>query len=181
MSIFMAMFTGAVVMMTKAMDTSRTISDAASQVDAAFRELDETVRSASFISTPEQGADQNWHVEMLSLERDGTQRCTELRVDSAAQKLQRRTWTAGSADRSDWVTIASGITNGGADTAPPFALTVATDVPMMFQQLVVTLVPQTGPGISPATAGSSFTVTALNSVAARAGTDGEPPCSGAGP
>jgi Tfp pilus assembly protein PilV len=188
MSIFMAMFTGAVIMMTNTMNTSQAITETAAQVTAAFREVDETARAASFISTPQQGTDQNWYVEMLSHGRDGTQRCTQLRVDTAEQKLQRRAWTEvieGPSDLTDWVTIASGITNGGPGTPPPFELKAATGVPLLFQQLVVTLIPASGPGTPASTTGSSFTVTALNSGMPGPGTDHTSPaaatCSGTAP
>lgn len=168
MSVFMAMFTGAILMMNNAMNTSQAINDAASQVNSAFLQLDETARSASYISTPGI-SNGSWYVEMRSLDRTGQQICTQLRVDTTAKQLQSRTWTvvnAVASTPSAWLPIASGITNGGAaagSTTQPFALKPTLGTSALFQQLVVTLVPPAGPGTSATPAGSSFTVTALNS------------------
>ncbi|MEO5831753.1 MAG: type II secretion system protein [Nakamurella sp.] len=168
MSIFMAMFTGAVLMMTNAMNTSQAINDAASQVNTAFLQLDKTARSASYISTPGISGG-SWYVEMRSMDRNGKDLCTQLRVNPTAQQLQSRSWTvvnAVAATPSAWLPIASGITNGGVasgSATQPFALKSTTGSSALFQQLVVTLVPPPGPGMSSSTAGSSFTVTALNS------------------
>lgn len=168
MSIFMAMFTGAVLMMTSAMNTSQAINDAASQVNTAFLQLDKAARSASYISTPGISAG-SWYVEMRSLDRNGKDLCTQLRVNPTAQQLQSRSWTvvnAVASTPSAWLPIASGITNGGVasgSATQPFALKSTTGSSALFQQLVVTLVPPPGPGMSPSTAGSSFTLTALNS------------------
>lgn len=169
MSIFMAMFTGAIVMMNNAMNVSQAINDAASQVNTAFLQLDETARSASYISTPGV-ANGSWYVEMRSLDRNGQQSCTQLRVNGAAKQLQSRTWTvvgtAPSPTNPPWIAMASGITNGGAaagSATQPFSLKSSIGTSALFQQLVVTLVPPAGAGVSSTSPATSFTVTALNS------------------
>lgn len=169
MSIFMAMFTGAIVMLTSAMNTSQGINDAATEVNTAFTQLDEIVRAAAYVSTPgKSAASGNWYVELRTT-YTGTETCTQLRLDRTTQQLQRRTWTVVNSVPSPvgvWRPIASGFSNGAAvagASTQPFALVATAGTSKLFQQLVVTLVPPVGPGRTAATAGSSFTVTALNS------------------
>ncbi len=164
MTIFMGMFTGAVVMMNSAMNKSQAINLAASQLNVAFANLDNTVRYAAAIGTPGQGASGDWYVELRTT-TTGSEVCTQLRVDS--QKLWRRTWNVdGTAvtGLTGWSPIASGISNGSVDPDPnnqPFYNPVPTGV---FQQLTVNLTLPSGSGASSTTSQSSFTFTALNSV-----------------
>ena len=116
----MAMFTGAIVMMNSAMNKSQAVNLTASQLNVAFLNLDDMVRYAAFISTPGKGKSGDWYVELRSTNR-GAEVCSQLRVDIAAQQLQRRTWTVVNtvaSTPSAWVPIASGISDGGADARP---------------------------------------------------------------
>ena len=167
MVVFMAMFTGAIVMMNSAMNKSQAVNLTSSQLNVAFLNLDDTVRYASFISTPGKGKSGDWYVELRSTNR-GAETCTQLRVNTAAQQLQRRTWTVVNtiaSTPSAWVPIASGISAGGADGGPtqPFAL-VPLRANAASQQLTITLISPSGSGSSLTNSTSSATFTALNSV-----------------
>ncbi len=167
MVVFMAMFTGAIVMMNSAMNKSQAVNLTSSQLNVAFLSLDDTVRYASFISTPGKGKSGDWYVELRSTNR-GTEICSQLRVNTAAQQLQRRSWTVLNtiaSTPSAWVPIASGITARAADggLTQPFAL-VPLRANASSQQLTVTLVAPSGSGSSLTNSTSSCTFTALNSV-----------------
>jgi type II secretory pathway pseudopilin PulG len=168
MSIFLAIFTGAVVMMNTAMNKSQAVNRSASQLDAAFHELDTLVRYAAAISTPGVGTSGNWYVEIRTT-NSGLPVCSQLRVESTGQQLQRRTWEVGGASvsaLSPWVPIASGIANGRAGSGPtsqPFYL-VPVRATTILQQLTFNLAAQSGAGGAQSISTSSFTLTASNSV-----------------
>lgn len=167
MTVFLAMFTGAVVMMNTAMNKSQSVNLAASQLSVAFHNLDGIVRPAAAISDPGKGQSGDWYVELRST-YTGTQICTQLRVDSTARQLQRRTWRvadAFAAEPTDWVPISSGISSALPDGGPakqPFLL--KSPLPnSQNQQLVVNLMAESGSGRSSTDSSSSFTLTAMNS------------------
>lgn len=179
MSIFMAMFTGAVLMMNNAMTKAQAVSVSTSQLNTAFLDLDRTVRYAAYISSPVRSCPTcNWHVELL-VTHNGDDVCTQLRVDTTSQQLQRRTWTVVNnvvkpSTLIDWAPISSGISNGGAGPGPltqPFYLSPAgVGVSALFQQLTVNLISPSGSGSSSTESKSSFTFAALNStIPVRAG------------
>ncbi len=173
MIVFMAMFTGAVVMMNQALNKTQAVNLVSSQLNVAFSNLDTTIRYASYISKPGQGTSGDWYVE-LQVTNTGTEVCSQLRVDIASQQLQSRTWTvsASPSNLTAWVPISSGISNGtavsGAATQP-FSLVPAPPDPgavlgnTLFQQLTINLISPAGSGTSLTTSTSSFTFTALNS------------------
>jgi len=166
-SVFLAMFTGAIVMMNTAMNKSQAVNLTASQLNTAFHSLDELVRYAAAISTPGLASSGDWYVE-LSTTHSGLPVCTQLRVDSAAQQLQRRTWEvrgASTSKPSRWVPVSSGISNGHAVAGPtsqPFYL-VPIRPNSVFQQLSFNLASQSGSGAIQSISTSSFSVTATNS------------------
>ncbi len=167
MSIFMSMFTGAILLMNDAMNKSQAISLSSSQLNIAFQNLDNTVRYASAIGVPDKGSDGSWYAEFRSI-YTGTEICTQLRVDIASQQLQRRTWivVAGVAPvPTAFVPISSGITNGAAVSGPttqPFYL-VPLAANALSQQFTVNLISPAGPASSVTTSASSYTFTAMNS------------------
>jgi hypothetical protein len=168
MTVFMTMFTGAILMMNNAMNTSQAINLTASQLNVAFLRLDTIVRSSASISTPGVGTSGDWYVELRTT-YTGTVVCTQLRVDITAQQLQRRTWTVADAlatAPSSWAPIASGISNGAAASGPttqPFYLQ-PPQPNALYQQLTVNLTAPSGSGPSSSTSSSAFTLTAMNSV-----------------
>ena len=168
MSIFMGMFTTAILTMTTGTTKSQAINLASGQLNQAFQNLDKTVRYATAISTPGVGTPSgDAYVEFRST-NTGSEVCTQLRADIASQQLQRRTWTivnSVASTASGWAPLASGISNGGvtSGTDQPFALVPIASSSVAFQQLVVNLVAPTGNGASKTTSRSSLTFTAVNS------------------
>lgn len=174
MTIFLAMFTGAVIMMNSAMNKSQAVNLSSSQLNVAFANLDNMVRYAAFVTTPKTGAPSgDWYVELRTTTAGG-EVCNQLRVDIAAKQLQRRSWTVANAVASApsaWVPIASGISNGGAAVGAktqPFYL-VPPVGNAVYQQLTVNLLSPAGSGSALTTSASSFTFTALNSPTGAAG------------
>lgn len=169
MTVFLAMFTGAIIMMNSAMNKSQAVNLGASQLNGAFADLDKMVRYAASISTPKIGAapSNNWYVE-LRVTTTGGEVCNQLRVDKVSSQLQLRTWSVVNAVASapgPWVPIASGISNGGAAAGPttqPFYL-IPPVGSALFQQLTINLVSPAGAGSTLTNSASSFTFTALNS------------------
>jgi hypothetical protein len=175
MAIFLAMFTGAIVMMNSAMNKSQAVNLSATQLSVAFSNLDNMVRYAAFITTPRLGAPSgDWYVE-LRMSTAGGEVCNQLRVDIASKQLQRRSWTVANAVASTpsaWVPIASGISNGSAASGAriqPFYL-VPPVGNALYQQLTFNLVSPAGSGPAVTNSVSSFTFTALNSPVGVAGT-----------
>ena len=91
MSIFMAIFTGAVIGMFTAANKVSTINQSASQLNLAFSRLDKQVRYAAAIS-PEGQSGGNWYVEFLTT-NTGTSVCSQLKVDPTTVSCCERTWT----------------------------------------------------------------------------------------
>jgi type II secretory pathway pseudopilin PulG len=166
MSIFLAMFTGAVVAMNRAENKAEAVSLSSGQLNQAFLTLDKTVRYAAAISTPGTGALGDWYVEMRSTNQ-GSEVCTQLRIDG--QQLQRRTWTvtnAVAAAPTTWAPLTSYVSNGAAPTGAtqPFVLlTPAAANNTNFQQLTFNLSTVAGGGSTQTTSLSSFTFTAIDS------------------
>lgn len=168
MAVFLAMFTGAVVMMNNAMTKSQAVNLTATQLNVAFASLDNTVRYAAFISVPGVGTSGDWYVEMR-VTTTGAEVCTQLRVDIPSQQLQSRTWpvTNGvAAAATVWAPISSGISNGaaaaGASTQPFYLVPAAGNA--VLQQLTVNLTAPAGTGQSQTVSTASFTFSAANSV-----------------
>jgi Tfp pilus assembly protein PilE len=168
MTICGSIFTVAVVSLMSTTNRAQAISDASDQNNRAFQTLDRTARYASAISIPGTGASsaKNWYVELRDT-TGGTEVCTQLRIDTASQQLQSRTWSAANVATtlSGWTPVASGITNGGAAAGPltqPFYLVDQTGS-VRRQSLKTTLVSTSGPANQRSSSTSSFILTALNS------------------
>lgn len=164
MAVFLAMFTGAIVMMSSAMNKTQAVNLSATQINLAFVKLDELVRPSSAISPPGPGRSRDWYTELRTT-TSGTEVCSQLRLDSTSQQLQIRTWdvvNATASRPSSWVPLASGITSEGVPSGPPFSL-VPTQDNVALQQLTFSLSSAAGAGASMTTSTSSFTLTALNS------------------
>ncbi len=174
MSIFMAMFTGAIWTMYGTVNKVESVTDSQAQVNQAFLTLDKKVRYASAISTPGVSATSaGWYVELLST-YTGTNTCTQLRMDPAGKKLLQRTWTvvnSTDANVSGWLPLASGLTNGSAaanSATQPFVLTAAPlRATVAFPRLTVTLVATAGTS-SATTSKANMTFTLINSASTSA-------------
>ena len=167
MAAFMVMFTGAIVLMSRSVNKVEAVAASSDEVNAAFLQLDRTIRYAaaiSAVSPPAAGGD--WHVE-FDTTTTGTEVCTQLRVH--AGQLQRRSWSVsgtGYSALSPWTALASNITNGSAAASSsdqPFSVPpAAAAASSSFQRLTVTLVASSDSS-TPATSRSAMTFTAINS------------------
>jgi type II secretory pathway component PulJ len=165
-----AIFTGAVVTLYSVTNRAQAVTNSATQTNQAYQALDKVVRYAAAITTPGLGAGlgpaRYWYVELRDT-TSGSEVCTQLRVNTSNQQLQRRTWSASSQTTlTSWVQISSGITNGGAAAGSadqPFVLLDPAPPTANHQQLTINLRATSGPASSPATTMSSFRLTALNS------------------
>lgn len=165
MTIFMAMFTGAVVMMYNSTSKTEAIGDTASQLSMVFSRLDKSVRYASAITFPNAvSADGNWYVKWQGLASDGTQQCTELQFDTSDHQLKQRTWLITSNPPPSFTPIASNVyVAADASTNPdhwPFRQVTA--VGLNYQLLGVYLVAETSGRAGPTTSISDVTFTAFN-------------------
>jgi hypothetical protein len=171
MSIFMTIFTGAVVSMSKTVTKVEAVTTSKAQVSNAFLQLDTRVRYADAISTigSATGGSGDSYVELGSVPTGASgQRCTQLRVDLASAKLQLRTWTVTGLTYSDltgWTALASFIMPQDASGAgyQPFSTPPALAGPSMFQRLTITLVVGVFTASTPSITRASVTFTALNS------------------
>jgi hypothetical protein len=168
LTIFLGMFTGAILMMNSAENKAESVNVTSTQISQVFTRLDKIVRYAAAVSTPARSATStDWYVEMRTT-NTGEEICTQLRIDVTTGQLQRRTWTvvnASASGLSSWSQVAPGITNGDAAAGSadqPFVLnSQASSVP--FQQLTINLVSTYGSGPTQTTSRSSFTTNAVNS------------------
>ena len=171
MTIFMGMFTGAVVMMYNATSKAQAVGDTASQLSIAFSRLDRSVRYASAISQPGTGTGGALYVEWQST-YSGATNCTQLRLNSTVAQLQQRTWTVPAAGGSataltTWLPLASGVQAG---SVTPFTLPTSSGMP--YQQLRVYLVATSTGRTGITTSVSDVTFTAFNSKISASGPAG---------
>ena len=178
MTIFLSVFTGAVVTLTRAQTRTDALTTSAGDVNTAFQRLDSTVRYAAGFTTPgTTGTAGSWYVEFLT-NATGSSTCTQLRVTTGANgQLQRRTWTPTATSvvptATAWQPLASHIVNGGAVPAAagaspsagpvPFTVPPASASGVRYQQLVIALTAATGN--PPVRSDSTASFSALNSVA----------------
>jgi Tfp pilus assembly protein PilW len=168
MGIFMSIFVGVIVTMTKAQSKSEGITQSSANVGQAFVTLDKTVRYSAAVSAPGKGSPSgDWYVEYRTT-NSGAEVCTQLRVDITTQQLQSRTWqvvNSAASGLTGWAPVASGITNGSAAAGSadqPFVRPTPAAT-ADFQQLTFTLASSAGPASGPTATRSSFTITAINS------------------
>jgi hypothetical protein len=180
MTVFMAIFTGAIFSMSQTVNKVEATTVSSGQTNLAFLTLDKTVRYAAAITPASTCVSStsacvatpsgDWYVELDST-FSGAEVCTQLRVDVAAHQLQQRTWTVtatGYTTPTSWKALASNVTNGGAVAGPdqPFSVPAAVaGASSTFQQLTITLIIGSGTSTT-STTRSSTSFTALNSSAA---------------
>ncbi len=166
MTIFMAIFTGSVVMMYNSTSKSEAIADTSSQLSIAFNRLDKSIRYASAISPPGKSSGA-WYVEWETT-YTGTPQCTQLRLNPAAQQLQQRTWTVSGGSATNvtaWLPLASGVTDTDPTTGAavtPFTFTMS-DAAVPYEQLGIRLVALSVGRTGTTTSISDVTFTAFNS------------------
>ncbi len=171
MTIFGGIFTGAVIAMTNAAGKAEATTRSADALNQAYLSLDKVVRYASAISVPgvsAAGGTGSWYVELRAT-HSGVETCTQLRVTTTTEQLQKRTWIVGdTAPATAFRPLASSITNGAAAAGSadqPFVL-APPDGTSNSQQLSVTLAARSGSGSTATTSRSAFGFTAVNSTSA---------------
>lgn len=177
MTIFLTIFTGAVVQMFRAANHSDAVFSSQSQLSTAFQRLDREIRYASAISAPAiVGTDP--YVEYL-ISNTTTPTCAELRlhVTAGVSQLQLRKWSQGVLPLvpGPWILLATGVQAWPADIAAarsPFTFSDA-DSTLNFQRLRLRLVGTAGTGTTAATKRTDITFTALNT---SLGTPATPVC-----
>jgi prepilin-type N-terminal cleavage/methylation domain-containing protein len=173
MSIFMAIFTGSMLLMSNTANNVEATTISSTQVDNAFLRLDRTIRYASVISpivTPTGSGDWNLEYETETLNgATTTDVCTQLRIHQ--EQLQQRTWTVvstGYQNLTSWIPLASDVLNGSASSSSPdqpFSVpAAAAKASSVYQEVTVTLVAGSGTDTSAPTR-ASMTFEALNSTA----------------
>lgn len=166
MSVFLSIFTGAMLGMFNAANKVTSTNNTASQLNIAFNRLDKQVRYAAAIS-PEGLSGGSWYVEFLTT-NTGVSVCTQLKLNPTTSLLQERSWTVpstGSATPTGWSQLANNITNGSesaTSTDRPFQFASAHDA-VKFEQLTIRLFAQQRSNNSTTSSVSSITFTALNS------------------
>ena len=185
LSIFMAIFTGATMLMTNTTTKVQRISGAVTQADQAFIAVDKSIRYATAISQPQLSTTGTWHVEYnSSVVTNGVAKdvCTQLRI--ANRQFQSRIWAPSgssyvSGTLTPWRILANYVTNGSAPATlaanattddRPFVLPDNTKVAAasQFQRLTVTVIAAGDDTNTTETNRASATFAAVNSVAGNA-------------
>lgn len=174
MTIFLTIFTGAMLSMFRSVNKVEGITDTSAQVSMALNRLDSTLRYASAISppptdvngNPSASADGNWYVAFQST-YTGSTVCTQLRLNTTKRQLQQRTWSVSSGgaaeDITAWRPLASQIEPVAAqgNAVPPFKFHAA-DGSILHEQLRVRFAAVTGGGNQTTTSISDVIFTAFN-------------------
>lgn len=166
LAIFLSIFTGVMLMMSRSVGKVEAAAGSAKQVDSVFLLLDRTLHYADAIGVPGRaGATNDWHVEFETT-TDSVHRCTQLRVHGTA--FQQRSWTTDGtayASVSAWTTLAPNVTNGAdGDTSPTRPFSTPPLAGSGRQQLTVTIAASAATSASTSAALThSMTFTALNS------------------
>jgi hypothetical protein len=155
-----AMFTTGIVQIRSSINKADSTYESQNQINAAFLRLDQEIRYASGVSTPDK-AGGDWYVE-YSVDVKSVDTCVELRVNAATRQLQRRQWGHGATplQPTGWTTLATGVT-----ATTPFATTVADKANLTglrFQTLTLDVTSTTGAGAMGSTRATNVTFTALN-------------------
>jgi prepilin-type N-terminal cleavage/methylation domain-containing protein len=167
MSIFLTMFTTAIVQVFRSTNLNEATWTAQTQLSIAFLRLDKQIRYASAIST-EGTVTGDPYIEYLTT-GTGTPICTELRLDQTAAQLQLRTWTQGSLPTmTPWLPLVSDVQVSPDPVPPvtpplpkPFAMLPA-DATFNFQRMWLVLVATSGGADTQATRTINITFAALN-------------------
>lgn len=178
MSIFMAIFTSAVVSMFSSANKIEAVDNSSAQLATAFDRLDTQVRYAAVILQPVQLPDTvdpttlDWSVAFLT-DGETSTTCTQLVIrkvtTNSLQQLAEHTWTVvvnsdGSSSASDnWTQLAIGVTLLDQNGAPVTPFLVSTPTGATAQQLELRLVALDGAGQSQSKSFSQITFSALNS------------------
>lgn len=163
MGILMVLFTTGILQVYTAENRVESATYGQGQVVTAFQRLDRTVRYASGISQPAVYSG-DAYVEWVTT-NTGTAVCTELRLHTANQQLQMRTWNQGMSPLvpSAWKPLAAQIT---PKTLPlsatsPFNLSNA-NASFDYERLEILITATSGRNNNKQPKSSDVTFTALN-------------------
>jgi prepilin-type N-terminal cleavage/methylation domain-containing protein len=146
MSIFVVVLSitaGGIAMMARDVVKTTNLSTSTDQMRQAFTRLDRQVRYASQVNFPGKNtAGTSWFVEFLAPDGDGVPTCYQWRLDTAADRLQLRSWPGPPAAEATvapaWTTVASNVANDPT-ADQPFTL-VPADADTPRQGLDISLV-----------------------------------------
>jgi prepilin-type N-terminal cleavage/methylation domain-containing protein len=168
MSVLMTVVTGAVLQIYHSVNEVDSLSEAQTQVNAAFIRLDREIRYARSVSDPGLVSG-DYYVEYLR-SVDSVDTCVELRLRTTTGELQRRQWTKNVSPLAPtaWTTLASDVT-----ATTPFTVTAADTNSLTgfrFQRLTLAMTAvvgggapnNAGAGRAGATRETNVTFTALN-------------------
>ena len=159
LAIFLTIFGSVMFSVYRTSGRFRSTANAVQSVDVAFNALDHSIRYASYVSRPGQGASGSWYVEWLDASTDPNT-CGQLRLDPTAGTLDERTWED-AASPGAWRTLATGV----QATGQPFELTTASGS-VRTAQLTVSFTAVEGQAQDRASAATLVTLPALNTSAA---------------
>jgi Tfp pilus assembly protein PilE len=167
MLVFLGIFSTSMIMMSRAQSKTSAVIDSSDQLNRAFVWLDKNVRYSAAITTPGQVGNV-WYVELENT-TSGTEVCTQIKFDSAAGQLLRRSWSVSGSTYSgltSWVQVASSLTyatSSSGTTLTPFVSPSTASGSETTQSLQVNLAASSGPSTASATSQSAFNFTAINS------------------
>jgi type II secretory pathway component PulJ len=160
MSIVTAVTTAAIVQIYRTVNQTEAEAEAQAQITAAFRRLDQEIRYARGVSTPDQLNGDHYVEYMVDLDDVAT--CVQLRLRQSTGELQRRQWTknVNAPAPTPWTVLAA-----PATSATPFEVTApdpTTLTGFRYQRLRVNVAATVGEGASAASRVVDLTFTALN-------------------
>lgn len=156
-SVVLLVFASGMMQMYRSVNKTDALNIAQAQLHLAFQRLDTEIRYASAISEPSAAADAHgdWYVEFVGAAGG----CTQLKLDTARQRLQRRDWPVAAVPGPGWRDLAVGVQVSG----PPFVLTQAGEDPSGHHRLTVTITAVAGRTADTTARQTAVTFTALNS------------------
>jgi prepilin-type N-terminal cleavage/methylation domain-containing protein len=158
MSVFMALFSGAVLQMYGVSNKVESVTRSSTQLNLAFQRIDKQVRYASAISPPNKtkSAAGAWYVEFDNTS-SGADNCYQLRVYNS--QLQERSWIGTPTSSPIWIPLASGVT---MPATSPFTFAVAAGS-QTSQRLKIALSATANSGSKVTTSQTAVSFEAMNS------------------
>ncbi|WP_175987805.1 prepilin-type N-terminal cleavage/methylation domain-containing protein [Microbacterium tenebrionis] len=185
-SIFLAMFIGGIVAVSRATNDARTDAQTSSAIGISLQRLERSVRYADAINRPGtvgHRAYVEWRTSAVSAS-SGVETCSQLRYNSDDGTVALRTWKASASPATGtWGVILRDV-RGAATTTYPFSVVAAAGGISNYQGLTVHVIAGTSDS-----AGTETTTTiyaknsSFDSISNAVGTNGQsanPVCAGTG-
>jgi type II secretory pathway pseudopilin PulG len=171
-SIFMVTASAGITHLFQTEQQTQSVSTAGSQLQLAFQSLDRQVRYASGVWATQDASGNSYMTWDSTYQGQAQPTCNELEFSPSSGLLQQRSWPAGSQPGTGWNPLATGLTPDPSNPeANPFITPLNTPVPMVHQQVQITLYDQAGSGTTAASDVTSFVITAMNSSGTNPGED----------